>query len=86
MVPGSDSTADDPEPDHLSARQCQQAVRTCLMLAMLQSEEGRRLEKLLESAHFIGRSMDLWTESLKVRMYISLHSCICQGRVVQLTS
>lgn len=50
----------------LDAKQCEQAVRTSFMLALLQGDESLRLERLLEGVYFVGRSIDLWTASLKV--------------------
>ena len=49
----------------LDAKQCEEAVRTSLMLALLQSDESSRLERLLEGIYFVGRSVDQWTSSLK---------------------
>ena len=51
-------------PSGLDAKQCEQAVRTSLMLAMLQSDETARLERLLESVYFVGRGMELWSAAL----------------------
>jgi hypothetical protein len=49
----------------LNAKHCEQAIRTSFMLAMLESDEIGRLERLLEGTYFVTRSLELWVDGLK---------------------
>ena len=71
-----ETTDDNGLPLSLNAKHCEQSIRSAFMLAMLESNETRRLDKLLEGVYFVTRSLELWSEALretdKMAQYVKL--------------
>ena len=71
-----ETTDDNGLPLLLNAKHCEQGIRSAFMLAMLESNEARRLDKLLEGVYFVSRSLELWSEALretdKMAQYVKL--------------